>query len=145
MTTTSLDSTTQVLAYAREQQRAARVAEANVLLAALAWAERHPVESIIDAACVPGTQQQLAVAGAGAPLVAEFCVPELGAALGMSTDAARELIGDALELCHRLPRLFERVRRVELPVWRARRIARATKSLSREGAGFVDAQVAAFA
>src|SRR6476646_7116739 len=119
MAATTLDSRgtgTQVLAYAREQQHVARVAETNVLLAALAWAELHPVESILDAACVPGTQQQLAVAGPGAPMVAEFCIPELGAALGMTTDAARELLWDALELCHRLPRLFERVRRVELPV-----------------------------
>src|SRR5689334_18154184 len=145
MAATALESSAQVLAFAREQQHAARVAETNVLLAALQWAEQHPVESIIDAACVPGTQQQLAVAGPGAPLVAEFCVPELGAALGMSTDAARQLIGDALELAHRLPRLFDRVRRNDLPAWRARRIAQATMSLTREGAAFVDAQVAAFA
>ena len=56
---------------------------------AAVWADLHPVESICDAACLPGTQGAVLIAGPGAPLVAEWCVPELAAALGISTDSGR--------------------------------------------------------
>ena len=65
----------------------------------------------------------LAIAGEGAPLVAEFAIPELAAALGLSTDSGRNLIGRALEVKHRLPRLWRRVVDGEVPVWRAKKIA----------------------
>ena len=41
--------------------------------------------------------------------MAEFCVAELGTVLGISTIAAKKLIGHALELRHRLPRLWAQV------------------------------------
>ena len=62
--------------------------------------------------------------GPGAPWVAEFAPADLAAALGISHDAARLLTADALELAHRLPRLWELVRAGAVPVWRARLIAR---------------------
>jgi hypothetical protein len=66
-----------------------------------------PVESIDQAAAtVPGTEDELTIAGEGAPLVAEFCVADLGLTLGISTDSARRLLGDALELRYRLPKLW---------------------------------------
>ncbi len=43
------------------------------------------------------------LAGPGAPWVAEFAPADLAAALGISHDAARQLIADALELAYRLP------------------------------------------
>jgi hypothetical protein len=43
--------------------------------------------------------------GEGTPEVAEFAAAELGAELQMSPWAAAQLIGDALDLRHRLPRL----------------------------------------
>ncbi len=46
------------------------------------------------------------LAGVGAPWVAEFAPAELGAALGIGVEAAKQLLGDALELAHRLPRLW---------------------------------------
>ncbi len=85
------------------------------------------------------------VAGPGAPLVAEFCVAELAAAIGVSTDAGRGYLGEAVELRYRLPRVWARVLAGDLVAWKARRIARATIHLSREAAAFVDAHVAAVA
>ncbi len=69
----------------------------------------HPVESILKAATVDGTEDELAIAGEGAPLVAEFCVAELALALGMSTGAGKRYLGDAVETRYRLPRLWKRV------------------------------------
>ncbi|WP_166391457.1 DUF222 domain-containing protein [Nocardioides ochotonae] len=51
--------------------------------------------------------------------------------------------GDALELAHRLPRIFKRVRAGEVPAWKARRIAQLTTTLPLAGAEFVDRQLAA--
>ena len=102
----------------------------------------HPVESILHAAMVDGTEDELAIAGEGAPLVAEFCVAELALALGMSTNAGKRYLGDAVETRYRLPRLWKRVIAGEVPVWKARQVATRTIILSAEAAGFVDQHVA---
>ena len=117
-----------VLATARAERAAADRAEARLLAAAAEWADLHPPESIHDAATfwVRGCEAEEQIAGDGCPLVAEFCAAELGAALGTSTTAAKRLIGHALELRHRLPRLWRRVHSGDLPAWRARRVAEAT-------------------
>ena len=57
-----------------------------------------------------GCEHEEPIAGAGCPAVAEFCVAELGAVLGVSTTAAKRLKGHALELRHRLARLWSRSR-----------------------------------
>jgi hypothetical protein len=124
---------------------------ARQLTLAAAWADLHPPESIHDAASftVPGCEHEEPIAGEGAPLVAEFCVAELGTTLGISTTAAKKLIGHALELRHRLPRLWAQVHTGQVPVWRARAVADTTihssPALTAEAAGFVDSQVAAVA
>src|SRR6476659_711577 len=87
--TPELDTASAVLAFARERRAAAQAAEADVMVAALAWAEQHPVESILGAAGFPGGECAVAVAGPGAPLVAEFAIAEFAAAIGVSTDAGR--------------------------------------------------------
>ena len=76
----------------------------------------------IDAATftVPGCEHEEPIAGEGAPLVAEFCLAELGTVLGISTTAAKKLVGHALELRHRLPRLWAQVQAGRVPAWRAR-------------------------
>ena len=58
-------------------------------------------------------------------------------------------MGHALELRHRLPRLWSQVQAGRVPAWRARLVAEATihatPTLTPEAAGWVDAQVAAVA
>ena len=150
MTTTAataveLDSAAEVLRFACEQRAVVEAGEAALLRAAVTWAEQHPVESIEQAALVPGGDHGLAIAGPGAPLVAEFCIAEFAAAIGRSTDSGRALIGAAVELMYRLPKLWARTQDGDLAAWRARRVADLTLGLCREAAAFVDAQVAPFA
>jgi hypothetical protein len=140
-----------LLATIRSAREDENRAAAQQLVLAARWADLHPPESIHDAASftVPGCEHEEPIAGEGAPLVAEFCVAELGTTLGITTTAAKKLIGHALELRHRLPRLWAQVHAGQVPAWRARAVAdttiHASPALTREAAGFVDAQVAAVA
>ena len=140
-----------LLALARDRKAAEDRAAADLLEVAARWADLHPPESIHSAAAftTPGSEHEEPIAGQGCPLVAEFCVAELGASLGMSSTAAKKLIGNALELRHRLPRLWRQVQSGAVPAWQARRVAEATihatPALTPEAAGWVDAQVAAVA
>ena len=140
------------LAEAVRLRRGADAAEARLLRVAAHWADLHAVapDDTLggDAAghrtrtVVGGTERLVPLAGVGAPAVAEFAPAELGAALGMSTFAAGVLVGNALELRHRLPRLWGRVMAGQLPAWRAGKIAEHTKTLSAQAAAYVDAQLA---
>jgi Domain of unknown function (DUF222) len=137
---------TEVLARALDRRHVADCAEAELLALAALWADLHAVlDGEPDGFRVPGMQRLVPLAGKGAPQVAEFAPAELAAALGMSTFGGQGLVGDALELRHRLPRLWARVQAGTLQAWRARQVADRTKILSLEAAGFVDAQVAPFA
>ena len=131
-----------LLAAVREQQQIESAAAVEKFRLAVEWAVRHPVESIIHAAVVDGTEDELAIAGEGAPLVAEFCVAELALALGMSTGAGKRYLGDAVETHYRLPRLWKRVMAGEVPVWKARQVASRTIILSADAAAFVDQHLA---
>jgi hypothetical protein len=142
-------SASEVLSAIRDRKAAENQAAADQLVLAAAWADLHPPESIHHAAAftVTGCEHEEPIAGDGTPLVAEFCCAELGTVLGISTTAAKKLIGHALELRHRLPRLWAQVHAGKVPAWRARAVAEttihSTPALTREAAGFIDAQVAA--
>jgi len=136
---------------ALERQRAAEV---EVIVAVADWADAHTEGGVVadqhgpfgllrdDAHLLPGADVFGELGGPGAPLVSEFCVVEIAAALGLSTDSGRRLVGDAVELRHRLPRLWNRVVDGVLPVWRARKIADETTQLPPDGAEFVDRHLA---
>ncbi len=144
-------SASDLLALARDRKAAEDQAAAELLEVAARWADLHPPESIHDAAAftVPGCEHEEPIAGPGCPLVAEFCIAELGAVLGVSTTAAKKLIGHALELRHRLPRLWAQVHAGQVPAWRARLVAEATihtaPALTMDAARWIDSQVAAVA
>ncbi len=143
---TTLTDAAAVLDRARGGRRAADAAEVEQLRAAVEWADLHPAESIHDAALLSRYgDQPFAVAGPGAPLVAEFCVAEFALAVGLPTETGKAYLGEAVELRHRLPRTWARVVAGDLAAWRARRIARETIALSVAAAGFVDTQVAPYA
>ncbi|MBS2938632.1 DUF222 domain-containing protein [Nocardioides sp. J2M5] len=147
-----LDAST-LLVSIRDSRRHEHAEAARQLALAARWADLHPPESIHHAATFTsrgaGTEQSEPIAGDGCPLVAEFCIPELGAVLGISSTAAKRLIGQALELRHRLPRLWALVHAGHVPAWRARMVAETTihtvPTLTREAAGWVDTQIAAVA
>lgn len=138
-------SSAAVLASARSAKRAENAAAVQLLSDAVAWALMHePVESA-DAAYWWEGGAMIPLAGEGTPLVAEYAVAELAAAIGLTTDAGRRLIGQAIELAHRLPRTWEQTRAGRVPAWRVRRVAEATMALTPEAASFVDVHVAAVA
>lgn len=82
------------------------------------------------------------VGGPGTPEVGAFAATELAAVQGMSTISASRLIADALDLRHRLPRLWALVRDGRVRAWKVQKIAQATRHLTAEAASLVDASVA---
>jgi len=145
--TTTLDRDTPagVLGALARTREVIRRGEIEMMQAALEWAAMHSADSLDQAMTVPGTDRTLAIAGQGAPLVAEFAVVELAAALGRSADSAKLWLGTVLEIRHRLPRVWSRVVHGPLEPWRARQIANATLGLCWDAAGWVDQQVAPIA
>ena len=139
-----------VLAGVREQHRAALACQAAELEGVVAWADLHLLQTPVDVPEVSGpgprgTEGALFLAGPGAHGVEEFAVCDLATTLGMSERAARMYVGEALELRDRLPRLYAATLDGILPAWRARQIARQTRTLSPEVAAYVDAHLAPFA
>ena len=66
----------------------------------------------------------------------------LAAALGLSYRTALGLVGETLELCYRLPRLWALVQSGALQAWKARQVARTTTCLSAAAVDFVDRHLA---
>lgn len=119
-----------------------RRAEAEVLRLAVQFAVLHD-EDTLDPVSVglDGREQVVRYGGAGTPLVTEFCSAEFGARLQLTPWAARRLIGDALDLHHRLPQLWRRVEALEVRVSYARYVARRTRDLEPGQAAYVDSRV----
>src|SRR6185503_3753504 len=138
-----LDTAAAVLAAVREDRSLVDAGEARILQAAVAWAAMHSVDSLDEAATVwDRGETGMPVAGPGAPLIGEFAVTEFAAAIGLPTEAGKAYLGEAVELRYRLPRVWTRVVKGDLPAWRARRIARQTLLLTPEAAAHVDHHVA---
>src|SRR5262245_12405347 len=138
------DTAAGVLAAARDRRRSADLAEAELLELAIQWAVMHPADSIHEPATfvLRGCgQTDLALAGEGAPSIAEYAVAEFAAAVGLSTEAGKSFLGEALELRYRLPRLWDRVISGDLVAWKARLVARETTRLTPEAAAYVDRHV----
>ncbi|RCK68396.1 HNH endonuclease [Desertihabitans brevis] len=136
-----------MLAQVRDLRGAERATAAALLRQAAAWADLHPALEPGQAASLhdQGKETGCPIAGSGTPQVAADSLAEVAAALGMSTGAGARLVGQALELRHRLPRLWARVHDHTVPAWVARSVAERTMMVSVEAAGFVDSQVCAVA
>lgn len=137
-----------VLVAAEVNLRARRDADVELLRLALAWADLHPEESLpppVDDCEL--RRRRLAdlvgvrMGGEGTPLVLAHCPAELGTVLETTSTGAKHLIGDALDLRDRLPRLWETVQDGAVAAWKARRVAAATRALTREQVAEVDGVV----
>jgi hypothetical protein len=135
------DSPAAVLAAVQAEQGNAHRAEIRILELARDWAAMHEIDSSSPLLF----EQPARFTGKGVPEIGEFCVPELATVLHISSEAAGSLIADALELTHRLPRVWARVKAGKLAPWRARRIAARSICLPPEGAEYLDRHVAPFA
>ncbi|TCC20907.1 DUF222 domain-containing protein [Kribbella speibonae] len=131
-------ATAEVLSAASEFGRIENRAAVRVLEAALVYADRH---AVVLGEPRPGYEQVHVYGGDGCPGVAEFAPIEFGAVLRMSSGAAAALIGEALALRHRLPRIWAAVLAGDAVPWRARKIAHACLSLSQQAAAIVDRRV----
>src|SRR5690349_7081208 len=126
MAVTTRTRADEVLVAARDNQRAVADLEVERLLLAVEWAAMFTGEEPdpTDWATHP-----VEIAGEGAPWVDESAVAELALALGMKHESGIRYVGDAVELRHRLPRIWARVMAGEVPVVKARKIAQDTRSL----------------
>ena len=120
-------------------------AEVAVLEDAAHWADLHGVVESTGSPALPGAERLVRLGGVGTPQTCEFCPAELGAELGMSPAAAAMLIGDALDLRHRLPVLWRRIRAGQVKAWIGRQVAVETRELNVEAVTAVDRRVARYA
>jgi hypothetical protein len=134
---TDPDDPSALLRWVGQHCLSAQRSEAAKLAGAVSWAAFHSVDAVVGPVAT-WEEGFLPLAGEGTPEVAEFSIAEFAAVLGRSTDAGRSYIGDALELAHRLPRVYARTQDDTLEVWRARQIAQATRCLPPEGSAHVD-------
>src|SRR3954471_2818672 len=112
-----MDTTTLAAAEVIDRVHAARTlahqCEVEQVSLAVRWAllhpsrDEHPAGWEDDHGIFATDASRAPLAGAGAPLVDEFAPASFAAALGISLEAAKQRIADALELVYRLPRLWE--------------------------------------
>jgi hypothetical protein len=124
-----------LLSLVEDAETQARAAERRKLRYAAQWCRLHLADRY--------DERDERVGGDGTPAVAEFAAEPFGAALQISTHAARQLMADALNLQHRLPLIWARVEALDVPAWRACRNAQATGHLTRDAAAVVDRELAA--
>ncbi|GAA3115700.1 hypothetical protein JOF29_003892 [Kribbella aluminosa] len=135
-------SATDLLSVAAEFARIQDRAAVRIVEAALAFADQNAVVPGYEAyEPLPGYERIQVFGGDGCPGVAEFAPIELGAVLRMSSGAAAALMGEALALRHRLPRIWAAVLAGNAVAWRARKVAHACLALSLEAAAIVDRRV----
>ena len=91
----------QTLAAAEANEHALITAETRRLHIAAHWADLHPGDALCESR-LPGTEHPVQLGGDGTPTVGDFAPAELGCVLRISDGSACRLIGDALDLRHRL-------------------------------------------
>ncbi|MEO9323687.1 HNH endonuclease signature motif containing protein [Nocardioides sp. C4-1] len=138
MATSTRTSSDPLLLAVRGRRLAEADAQVETLKSVLAWAERNVASSDEVVVLLQSVERPLHLAGPGAPAVPEYAALDLALSLGMSTDAGLTYLGRALELAHRLPRLYLRVVKHEVALWRAFKITDATMTLSETAAWHVD-------
>ena len=128
----------QLAAAVADNQEVLRRAECRVLELACAWADAHSRE---PGEWSPLIERSRFFGGAGTPALEEFCVAEFAVLQAIGTLSAQLLIADALDLRHRLRRLWVQVLAGQVPAWQARKVAERTRPLSWEACAEVDAQI----
>ena len=130
------------LAAAEANEHTLIAAETRRLQIAAHWADLHSGDAIREDR-LPGAEHPVQLGGDGTPTVADFAPAELACVLRLSDGAAAKLIGDALDLRHRLPLIWAAAVAGQAPAYQARHIATATRQLTKDQAAFVDARLGA--
>ena len=134
-----------LLDLARDAETMARMADRAKLRFANQWADIHAATSetgveVWGHAGVLDCEEP--IGGPGTPTLAAFSAEPFGAVLGISTLSAMNLISAAVELKHRLPRIWALMEDLAVPAWKPKMAARLTTNLSPEAAAYVDAELA---
>jgi hypothetical protein len=131
-------SGSQLAAAITDNQAELMRASCRMLELACAWADLHTGE---PGEYSPLIERAKFYGGAGTPAISEFCVAEFGVLHGAGAMTAQMLIADALDLRHRLPRLWAQVRAGQVHAWQARKVAEMTRALSWDACVEIDAQL----
>jgi hypothetical protein len=129
------------LAAAEANEHTLITAETRRLQIAPHWADLHPGDAVPESQ-LPGSERPVRLGGDGTPTVADFAPAELGCVLRISDGSACRLIGDALDLRHRLRLIWAAALTGQVPPYQARHIASTTRHLTAEQAAYVDTQLA---
>ena len=128
-------SAADVLADLRTCDQLERQVTARRLALAARWADLNPsIQTLPEAVDRTMTDDEL---GIGLAAVAEFA-----AVHAVTTQTGRTLIADALELRHRLPKLWHAVHELHIAAWKACAVAQTTRPRSTELAAALDTQTA---
>ena len=117
-------------------------AEADLLEAAVRWADLNPVTDQAPCAADWWDGEDVPVPGR-IPEVAAPAVAEFAAAAGRSSGAGKWVMFEALQLRHRMPRTWVLVRQCRMPAFRARQLVMACYRLNDEAVAWLDGQTAA--
>ncbi|MDO5682954.1 MAG: hypothetical protein Q4G46_09030, partial [Propionibacteriaceae bacterium] len=131
------------LAAAARREREARIDQLVLIArAAEVWSWIDNIDHVVDAMSIDpdpgpgrldagssGVGERLWQYGAdGSPEASEFLRFEVGPALGISPDAAAVLIGNVLDLRHRLPGLWAHIEHDQVPGWVGCKVAELTRA-----------------
>ncbi|WP_110181146.1 hypothetical protein [Nocardioides solisilvae] len=119
-------------------RRAAEVAELEL---AARWALLHGSDPAEDPTA-SRMDRLVCLGGEGTPWVRDLCIGELALVRGCGWSTQRAAVADVLDLQHRLPLTWARVRACEGEVWVARKVAVASRHLALVDVGVVDVAVA---
>lgn len=114
------------------ERRAALVEDLEVVLG---WADLHSAEPGVR---IEGGDRLVRLGGEGTPSVRDLCLEELSIARHVHLNATRAAMADALDLRHRLPRLWAAVQGLRIEPWVARKVAATSRGLDRAAVAHVD-------
>ena len=134
-------TTTTAITAVRELKKERDAADVSLLKGVVEWAAEFRVDDDVVTEGTFGASGVL-LGGVGCPLVSEFDVYDLAAGLSMSSEAGCGYVAKVLEVRYRLTKIWERVLALEVPVWKAFKVAEATINLSWDAARYVDAMLA---
>ncbi len=118
-----------------------RAREVHLAQLVLQWADLHGDDPGEGRAL--GSDQLVAFGGEGTPRVRELCWAELAIAMRCGLISVKHFAADVLDLRHRLPRVWQAVQELRLPLWVGRKVAAMSRSLGEDAVGVVDVAVAA--
>jgi|GEM_PF-2270036 len=132
----------EILTIAGRADHQARIAEATKFAAAAEWADANPVTVDNSIPARLSYRGDEVPSHPGLSEVTASAAAEFAALLGLTTHAGTSYLADALEVRHRLPRVWAMIMTGGFQVWRARQLAAETVRLNDAAVAVIDTQAA---